>query len=115
MQLVRVTILSLCLVQTAAYAGQQDPPGSRHQIRRKASVPSAPAKPVAHSAPTDTPMFGDGDRPETAAERAASLERRRKAFFTAPSGETDAPPSEGPSGVTLGGSNGLTPGMGLKF
>lgn len=65
--------------------------------------------------PADTPIFESSDRPETAAERAASLERRRKAFFSAPSSETEAPPSGAPSGVTLGGSNGLTPGMGLKF
>ena len=54
---------------------------------------------------------------DPAAERAASLERRRKAFFAnkPDDGEPASDSSSAPVGVTLGGSGGLTPEMGLKF
>ena len=59
----------------------------------------------------------DAEQTDPAAERAASLERRRKAFFA--NKPDDAQPadvgSSAPVGVTLGGSGGLTPEMGLKF
>ncbi len=114
MKSTRAAILALCFLQTAAAsAAEQDLPAPLHHARPKTA--SAPAKAVSRAGPAVTPMFEDGDRPETAAERAASLERRRKAFFAAPSAETGAPPSTTSGGVTLGGSNGLTPSMGLKF
>ena len=67
--------------------------------------------------------IGDSVSPEQyqlmkeAAERAASLERRRKAFFANTPDESE-PADDGaaaPLGFTLGGSGGLKPEMGLKF
>ena len=59
----------------------------------------------------------DAEQTQRAAERAASLERRRKAFFAnkPDAGEPAGDASSAPVGVTLGGSGGLTPEMGLKF
>ncbi|MGI3900855.1 MAG: hypothetical protein ACRYGP_30880 [Janthinobacterium lividum] len=116
MKSTRAAILALSVLQpAAALAAEQDPSAPLHQVRPKARAPSAPAKPVLQRRPVVTPMFEDRDRPESAAERAASLDRRRKAFFAAPAAEAGTPPSDTQGGVTLGGSNGLTPGMGLKF
>ena len=67
--------------------------------------------------PADRSRPADLEPTDQAAERAASLERRRKAFFAdkPEQGEPAGDLSSAPVGVTLGGSGGLTPEMGLKF
>ncbi len=105
------------LPSTRSWAEEASPRLAAHPAKRKAVAKTkiTPMDPAATAEPVVTPMFGDEDRPATPAERAASLERRRKAFFADkpvdPSPDSDA----APAGVTLGGANGLTPGMGMKF
>lgn len=98
---------------TAALAAAQDAPTALHQ--RKPAARRASTESSAEPKSSVTPMFEGSDRPDTPAEKAASLEKRRKAFFAAPPADTGASAPSAPDGVTLGGSNGLTPGMGLRF
>ena len=78
------------------------------KIRTKHTAAHQPAAEVLHPS---------AEQIDPAAERAASLERRRKAFFAnkPDDGEPAGDGSSAPVGVTLGGSGGLTPEMGLKF
>ena len=86
-------------------------PSATHRSDRTRTKHSAARHPAA-----ETP-HSDAAQTDTAAERAASLERRRKAFFANKPdvGEPAGDASSAPVGVTLGGSGGLTPEMGLKF
>lgn len=78
----------------------------RSAKRRSAKPAARAAAPSARS-----PILGSGGEDE-----AASLERRRKAFFaTKPDEGAPDQPGSPPVGVTLGGSGGITPGMGFKF
>ncbi len=79
---------------------------------RAAEPRAARAKPVARrpAGPPAAPAPSPGRETE-----AASLERRRRDFF-APKPDAAAPDPGPPSaGVTLGGSGGISPGMGFKF
>lgn len=99
-------------VWTAAPAAAAEDP--RPHPARHAAPKRPAAQPAAPGEAATTPLFPENAAAGTDADRAAALERRRKAFFaTPPDGPAaaDAPPV----GVTLGGSGGLTPSMGLKF
>ena len=85
------------------------------------SSPHHPVKTRSKRTATHQPAIAKSASPDTAhslaAERAESLERRRKAFFANKPDESE-PAGDGasaPVGVTLGGSGGLQPEMGLKF
>ncbi len=86
------------------------PSGTRRPTSTRTKHIAAP-RPAAKSLPSDA------EQTDPAAERAASLERRRKAFFAnqPDDGQPAGDGSSAPVGVTLGGSGGLTPEMGLKF
>ena len=86
-------------------------PSSTHRPTKPRTKHIATHQPAAKSLPMG------GEQIDPAAERAASLERRRKAFFAnkPDDGQPAGDGSSAPVGVTLGGSGGLTPEMGLKF
>ncbi len=86
-------------------------PSSTHRQAKARTKHTAAHQPAAKS------LSSDAEQIDPAAERAASLERRRKAFFTnkPDDGEPARDGASAPVGVTLGGSGGLTPEMGLKF
>ena len=86
-------------------------PSSTHRHTKARTKHTATHQPSAKSLPSDA------EQTDPAAERAASLERRRKAFFAnkPDDGEPTGDGTSAPVGVTLGGSGGLTPEMGLKF
>ena len=104
-------------VWTAAPACAADDPRphpARHAAARRPAAAHRPAaQPAAPGEAATTPLFPDAAA-GTDADRAAALERRRKAFF-APPPDGPAAPDAPPVGVTLGGDGGLTPSMGLKF
>ncbi len=86
-------------------------PSSTHRQAKARTKHTATHQPVVKPLPLDA------EQTDPAAERAASLERRRKAFFAnkPDDGEPARDGASAPVGVTLGGSGGLTPEMGLKF
>ena len=111
-----ILLVTLCLLPAeTVLAAETDASPPLHHARRKPAGRNATTGPASDPKPSVTPMFEGSDHTETAAERAASLERRRKAFFAAPAADPAASSSAAQSGVSLGGSNGLTPSMGLKF
>lgn len=91
--------------------GADPKPSSAHHPRKTRTKHTSTQQPT-----TATSAPSNADHAE-AAERAASLERRRKAFFANTPDESE-PADDGaaaPLGFTLGGSGGLKPEMGLKF
>ena len=96
----------LCLPALAETA--EAPPAKHEAVAKKPHV-KKPAK-AAGQAPAVPAILGSDTGDES-----SSLERRRKAFF-APKPDEGGPQEDAPSaGVTLGGSGGITPGMGMKF
>ena len=89
--------------------------GSGHAKTRRPT--RTRTKHTASHQPAAASVPSDADQIDPAAERAASLERRRKAFFAnkPDDGQPAGDGSSAPVGVTLGGSGGLNPEMGLKF
>lgn len=114
---IRPAMLAMAAVWVAAPAIADDGPPP-HRPRHVA--PAHPAAVPGHRAgpgeAATVPLFPETGAGESAADRSAALERRRKAFFAAPAETSPAPePGAPPVDVTLGGSGGLTPAMGLKF
>ena len=103
---------TLAVPAATAFAQSTTEPAPKPKAAPKARHARKPkdAARAAGTPATRPPILGTGE------DEAASLERRRKAFFaTKPdAGEPDQP-SQPSAGVTLGGSGGITPGMGFKF
>ena len=96
-----------------AFAQTADLPAAKHEAVPKKAHAKKPAK-AASRAPATTaihaPLLGTNSEDES-----SSLERRRKAFFAPSPDQGGSDPDTPTAGVTLGGSGGLTPGMGMKF
>ena len=89
--------------EPAPESGTAKTPRARKPAKGSARTAGAP--------PARSPILGAGGE-----DRAASLERRRRAFFaTKPDEGGPDQPSPPSAGVTLGGSGGIMPGMGFKF
>ncbi|WP_305069253.1 hypothetical protein [Lichenibacterium dinghuense] len=115
-----LAVASLGLIPRPAFAQAADAPTPRAApaptARTAAKPRKAHAKKAAKPSAESAAASAAGSAPIGGGEtEASSLERRRRAFFTAKPDEA-APDADATSaGVTLGGSGGLTPGMGFKF
>ena len=112
------------IVAATSHGFAENDPQSTPDVHAAAPRPANPhrpdkirTKPIAKHQPADRAYPPDAKPIDEAAARAASLERRRKAFFanTPKPGEAPSDLSSAPVGVTLGGSGGLSPEMGWKF
>jgi hypothetical protein len=104
-------VVSLCGFSAAGLA--QDSPSPPTPAAPALDAPAkAHAKKSAHKSVAAT---GAGQSKQTSedADKAARLAEGRKKFFERSMGFDNGPGSDSP--VTLGGSGGLTPAMGLKF
>ena len=112
--------LAICLSAAAlgllclpALAESAEAPPAKHEAVAKKPHAKKPAKAAGRTpaVPAIHPSLLGSDT----GDESSSLERRRKAFF-APKPDEGGPQEDAPSaGVTLGGSGGITPGMGMKF
>ena len=106
-----LTAAALSVLSTHALAQRIEGPAAKHDaVGKKASV-KKPPRHVAEPAAAARPSLLGPDGSDT------PLERRRKAFFSAQpdGGGTSADPSSPSAGITLGGSGGISPGMGFQF
>jgi hypothetical protein len=103
-------VVSLCAFSAAGLA--QDSPSPAPASPSLDAPAKAHAKKSAHKSVAAT---GAGQSKQTSedADKAARLAEGRKKFFERSMGFDNGPGSDSP--VTLGGSGGLTPAMGLKF
>ena len=120
----RITVLAAaCLLASAppslAATDAQTPPEVHASDPKRSGAHHAKARTkhtATHESAAAKPAPSNAEQAD-AMERAASLERRRKAFFANKPDESE-PTGDGasaPFGFTLGGSGGLKPEMGLKF
>ena len=109
-----LSAVALGLACLPALAQTAETPPAKHEAAPKKPHVKKPAKAAkaasgASAATAIHPSLLGND------DESSSLERRRKAFFAPSPDQGGSEPDAPTAGVTLGGSNGLTPGMGMKF